>query len=231
MERNIGLVRKQAHARSKRKKDLFDDLFQEGCLGFLKALDRWSPTFNTKLSTYATWWVAAFQVRFINKTRRLVTYGNTGDQRKFIRKLPVLRAKLDASGLGATTENLASLLDMPPERVQKYLDDLALSDSVSIDDHDNLSTPNNAENAVVDADMLRIVLVEAYAYRQYLDPRSTAIFDGRVLSSEKTLDALGEEFGICRERVRQLEERMLPALRKRVLKRVLDPQQPKPASC
>lgn len=216
---NIGLVGQCA---SKfRRPNHFDDLLQEGCIGLLRAFDRWDAARNVKVTSYAVWWIRAYQKRYLLTAHRIVAYGTTAAQRKLYSNFSSARAKLDASGIGATPESIARFLglDVKRDRVEESIARLARSDA-SIDEAAWLggTTDATAEAELGEAELLQLLRAEVLAYREQLSPRDREIFDGRLVDeNKKTLVSLGDDYGVSRERVRQIERRMLQRLKKRVL--------------
>lgn len=219
VRRNMGLVRQ--HANAFRRPDQFEDLVQEGCIGFLRALDKWDVSRQVKLTSYAVWWVRAYQRRYFLSIHRIVAFGTTAAQRKLYSHFSSLRSKLDASGIGTTPENVARFLglDLKRDRVEECLGRLSNTDA-SIDAATWLgeATDATAERDYSNAELLHLLRAEILAYREQLSPRERKIFDARLVDEDKkTLGALGERYGVSRERVRQLERRMLGRLTERVL--------------
>lgn len=223
MRLNLSLIRKISS--KYHHPEHFDDLLQEGCLGFMHAIDKWDPERKIKLSTYAVWWVRAYQRRYLIRMHRIVTFGTTAAQRKLYAH-PAARAKLEASGLGATPENIARMLglDLKRDHVAEDLARLAAHDtSVDADAWNrlHLQTESSAENDLGEAEVLQLFRDEVRAYRQQLRPRDRDVFDSRFVCEEpQTLEQISERYDISRERVRQLEKRTVERLRARVMAKV-----------
>ena len=225
LRRNMGLIRFYAEKRVQRDGDrtLYDDLIQEGCLGFIAALDSFDESFGIKLSTYASQRIRARQNLV---TKHPVLHVTTKAQQRLGR---IIRAqgKLDASGIGGTSENIAAMLGLRVEQVEASLAHLT-QPTVNLNSLiDYLpAKEDTAEETVIDGDLLHILLAEAYIYREQLDKRDRAIFDSRLLSDNTTRAEIGQRFGVTHERIRQREAKMLPELRKRVLSRIASKKPP-----
>jgi RNA polymerase sigma-32 factor len=225
-----GLVWKLAQRLRVAGPDL-EDLAQEGLLGLLTAVRRFDPARGVRLSTYAAWWIRAYQWRYLLNNHRLVRMGTTEAQRRIFFRLARLRARLEAAQVEPTPERLAAMLAVAPDDVramEQRLDQTELSLEApgyawsTRPLEDRLSAPGLAADEQL---MLRetdeIVRAERDRLRRSLDPRRRAIFDGRWVDDEpQTLSSLGARFEVSRERARQLERGMLETLRARVDKRL-----------
>ena len=211
------------------RRDHYDtrDLVQEGNLGLMHAVERYDPSRGVKLSTYAAWWIRAYILKYTITNWRLVKTGTTQVQRKLFFNLQRERRKLESSGVQPDAKQLAAALDVREEDVVTMLERFLGVDT-------SLETPRNAgeaESRTV-GDSLRAestwqpdVRVEAYEFDDLLQTklatfgralcgRELTIFRRRLLSEDPvTLSQLAVAFGVTRERVRQLEERLKVRIR------------------
>jgi RNA polymerase sigma-32 factor len=225
----LGLVWKLARQHRARGIDL-EDLAQEGALGLLRAIRRFDPSRGTRLSTYAGWWIRAYQWRFLLQNHRLVRIGTTQTQRRIFFRLGRLRAQLEASGLEATVERIAKLIGVDVGAVREMdarlrgreqsLDAPTHADGRSRVDELVAGGPL-ADEQLAAREMDVIVGSERDLFRKTLDKRRRILFDSRwVTLNPPTLSAMGILFGISRERTRQLEKKMLVQLGTRLSQRL-----------
>jgi RNA polymerase sigma-32 factor len=225
----LGLVRQLARGHHAAGVDL-EDLVQEGALGLLQAIRRFDPAHGVRLATYATWWIRAYQYRFLVQNHRMVRVGTTQAQRRMFFRLRTLRARLAAAGVEPTPERIAALIGVDAADVRALeprLDgrDLSLDEPSPGGERARLAelaardTP--ADEAAATHELHGIVRRERDAFRAGLDQRRRALFDARWVDEDTpTLQEMGDRFGVTRERARQLEQRMLADLRLRVAARL-----------
>jgi RNA polymerase sigma-32 factor len=223
---NLRLVVKIAHEYRRAHRNLLD-LVQEGNLGLVQAVKKYDPYRGVKLSSYAAWWIRAYMLKFILNNWRLVKIGTTQAQRKLFFNLRKEKDKLLAMGFDASSKALAEALDVPEREVidmEKRLaaGDLSLDAPVSKEDDSSRTHLDMLESAgdtrpdvQAESDEFRTLLREKLeAFEKTLKGREQTIFRERLLNdSPKTLQEIGESYGISRERARQLEKRLTTKLR------------------
>jgi RNA polymerase sigma-32 factor len=224
---NLRLVVKIAYEYRRAYKNIMD-LVQEGNIGLMQAVKRYDPYRGVKLSSYAAWWIRAYILRFILNNWRLVKLGTTQAQRKLFFNLRKKRSELQAMGIDPTNEEIAKQLNVPVGDVaemdvrlaqsEKSLDaPVGDSDGRSIAKVDMMpSVGAGPETQMADNELQALVKDKLAEFRGTLvgKEKDLAIFDLRLVADDPlTLQDLGDKFGISRERVRQLEQRLLGRLR------------------
>jgi RNA polymerase sigma-32 factor len=224
---NLRLVVKIAYEYRRAYKNIMD-LVQEGNIGLMQAVKRYDPYRGVKLSSYAAWWIRAYILRFILNNWRLVKLGTTQAQRKLFFNLRKKRSELQAMGIDPTNEEIAKQLNVPESDVAEMDVRLAQSEKsldAPVGDADGRSIAKvdmmpsvgaGPETQMADNELQALVKDKLSEFRNTLigKDKDLAIFDLRLVADDPlTLQDLGDRFGISRERVRQLEQRLLGRLR------------------
>jgi len=222
---NLRLVVKIAYEYRRAYKNMMD-LVQEGNIGLMQAVKRYDPYRGVKLSSYAAWWIRAYMLRFILNNWRLVKIGTTQAQRKLFFNLNKEKARLTAMGIEPTHAEIAKRLNVEESEVTEMDRRLARSDAsldAPVGDSDDRATTRLELLPAVDAspdriaesaELSQILRERLEEFRKTLAGKDVIIFDKRLTADEPlTLQELGDEFGVSRERVRQLEARLTGKLR------------------
>ncbi len=222
---NLRLVVKIAYEYRRAYKNIMD-LIQEGNIGLMQAVKKYDPYRGVKLSSYSAWWIRAYILRFIVNNWRLVKLGTTQAQRKLFFNLNKEKARLLAMGIDPNAEEVAKRLGVAPEEViemDRRLSSAEASLDAPVGDNEGRavarvellpsSTPG-PDHAVEGEEIGDIVRERLGEFRKTLKGKELIIFDKRLVAEEPlTLQELGDEFGVSRERVRQLEARLTSNLR------------------
>jgi RNA polymerase primary sigma factor len=202
------------------------DLISEGNIGLMKAVERFDPRKGGKLSTYGSWWIKQSIKRALanqSKTIRLPVH--LVDK---ISKMRRVGMKLQEElGREPTDEELAAELDMTPGRVRQMrlaaIRPASLDAPIGDDESNNFSEVVEDENAATPYEDLedKTVFVMLQDMVKHLDAREATILRYRFGldgGTEKTLEEVGRNFGVTRERVRQIQNLALRKLRKMIEK-------------
>ena len=195
------------------------DLIQEGNVGLLHAVKKYNPYKGTKFSTYASFWIRAYILKHIMDSWSLVKVGTTQGQRKLFYRLKDEKQRLEALGIYPTPKLLASnfgLKEREVEDMEKRLsyNDIALdvpvydgSDETLMD---RISSEQDVEEIVSERHKSAVLSKMMNEFQTTLDDRDRYIFDNRVVAEEPmSLREIGDSCRISRERVRQVETRII----------------------
>ena len=203
------------------------DLVQEGNIGLMQAVSKYDPNRGVKLSSYAAWWIRAYMLRFILNNARLVKLGTTQAQRKLFFNLRKEKAKLSAMGIDPTSDVIAKRLEVSEEDVismDRRLSGHEMSLDAPVSDGQEgrsvarvemlASDGGNIDDALADGELHNMLSEKLHEYGRTLTGKDAIIFNERLIAEDpKTLQELGDKFGVSRERVRQLEKRLQDKIR------------------
>jgi RNA polymerase sigma-32 factor len=210
------------------------DLIQEGNVGLMQAAARFEPDREVRFSTYATWWIRSAMQDYVLRNWSIVRTGTTAAQKSLFFNMRRLRGQIENSGESLTDENRQWIADQLKVAVSDVTEmeirfagaDQSLNAPLRDASDDELQDfmPDgapNPEDVVIglrDTQTRSRWLAEAISD---LSPREQQIIRQRRLEDAGvTLEFLGKEFGISKERVRQLEQRAMHKLRVSILRRV-----------
>ena len=196
------------------------DLVQEGNIGLMMAVKKFDPERGLRLITYAVWWIRAYIHNYIIKSWSLVKIGTTQAQKKLFFKLNQTRAALHKLAGREKTREIARELDVRDADVEEMALRMSARDTsldlelVEGDDYtlmDSLADERaSQEELLMQKEEQSQLLSQTQRALASLNEREKRIIEARILTdSPKTLQDLADEYGISRERVRQLEKNAL----------------------
>lgn len=211
------------------------DLVQEGNVGLVRAVSKFDPEKGINFSYYASFWIKAYILKFIMDNWRLVKIGTTQTQRKLFYNLNKERQQLISQGYDPDSAMLAERLNVSEEQIvemEQRLDasDMSLDAPMSDEDSGGASRMDylpalgpGIEETLGNSEMSHMVRERLQSLVPHLSDKEQYILEHRLLSDEPvTLREIGDMFHITRERVRQIEARLLQKVRDHLFSNIKD---------
>ncbi len=224
---NLRLVVKVAMDFQKYWMQNFMDLVQEGNIGLMKAVRKFDPYKGVKFSYYATYWIRAYILKFLMNNWRLVKLGTTQAQRKLFFCLNKEKKNLEAQGYTAEPEILAERLGVKKSEIiemgcRMNNEDVSLESPMGPDSDTEKKdfVPSNGpsiEETLCEEDMKKRIRKLLRDLSGSHNEKEKMILERRLLTDEPlTLQKISENFGISRERIRQIESNLLKKMKKHI---------------
>lgn len=203
------------------------DLIQEGNIGLMKAVSKYNPDKGAKLSYYASWWIKSYILKFILDNFRLIKIGTTAEQKKLFYNLMKEKERLEQQGIEPEVKLIAENLGVSEKavtemslRLSSQGQELSIDTPVgSSDSSGTISDLLEGDNEDISEELahlqsLQILEDNLQSFLDDLKPRDQEIFKKRLLSEvPMSLQAIADDYGVSRERIRQIEARLLDKLK------------------
>ncbi|MBF0363067.1 MAG: RNA polymerase factor sigma-32 [Oligoflexia bacterium] len=204
------------------------DLIQEGNIGLMKAVSKFDSDKGAKLSYYSSWWIRSYILKFILDNFRLIKIGTTSEQKKLFYNLLREKERLANMGIVPQTKLISENLGVSEKSVTVMDNRLSSQGAeLSIDKpiyddqggHTSLMDTLPSNEKAIDEQMaddqgMSILKKHLKDFLKSLKERDRIIFEKRLLSEvPPSLQSIADEYGVTRERIRQVEERLIKKLK------------------
>lgn len=202
------------------------DLIQEGNIGLMKAVSKYDASKGAKLSYYASWWIRSYILKFILDNFRLVKIGTTNEQKKLFFNLMKEKERLIGLGFNPDNKMISESLGVSEKSVavmdrrlgsgggelslEAKIDENGPSLGDSLVDKEELPI----DDRLADLQGVEILKEQLQEFLSGLKDRDREIFEMRLLSEvPASLQSIADQYGVSRERIRQIEERLIGNLK------------------
>lgn len=207
------------------------DLVQEGNVGLMHAVREFNPYKGVRLITYAVWWIRGYIQDYLMRQYSMVRIGTTQSQRKLFYRLQKEKDLLESMGEEPSTKLLSSRLGVSEADVESMTQrmqgrDVSLQTTVDESGRSTLLDFKASDETPIDEqignhEMLSILHEGLEELKESLNDREKELLEDRLLSDEPmTLQEIGEKYGVTREAVRQMENRLMLKIRKIIEERM-----------
>ena len=195
----------------------------------MHAVKEFDPYKDVKLISYAVWWIRGYIQEFLMRQYSMVRIGTTQNQRKLFYQLRKQQDELERMGFEAGIKQLSGRLNIPEKEIINMSQrlggrDVSLSYSINEDGSSTLldvqtdETAEGADTMLGQLEELSSLHENLDAIRPELNEKEIYVLDNRLLADPpKTLQEIGNKWGVTREAVRQLEARLIKKIRQQML--------------
>jgi len=200
------------------------DLIQEGNIGLMESLKNFDPYRGVRFPSYAVWWIRAYIIRYLMNNWRMVKLGTTQAQRRLFFNLQKEKEKLEAEGFVPGAKLIAQRLDVKESEViemDQRLSGRDLSTDAPMGESEGATLLNTLrddsptpEELLAEDEYRQAIKERLKAFGEDLKDKELVVFRERLMAEKPlTLREIGERYGISRERVRQIENRVKKKLK------------------
>ena len=199
------------------------DLVQEGNMGLLRAVAKYDPERGMRFSTYASFWIRAYMLKYLMNTWSMVKIGTVDSQRRLFYRLRRERDRLEKSGITPSSGLLADNLEASTAEIEEMEHRLYRRDaSLEAPQHgdgdplmDMLGSGEDIEETLIEKNHTEILQGRLADFKKLLSDKERFILEYRIMAEEPlTLREIGQRFNASRESVRQMQVKISKRLEK-----------------